>query len=82
MNKDLFNQLLAAMLEGEPGISDLLFIPGRPPQMDSYGKLHPYEGALIEPVVTPQLAEQLATIVMDNNERLAEDLRANGSCDA
>jgi twitching motility protein PilT len=81
MNKDLLNKLLAAMLEGRTGLSDLLFIPGRPPQMDCYGKLHAYKGDLAEPVVTPQFAEQLASIIMDGNALLAECLRTHGSCD-
>ena len=81
MNKDLLNKLLAAMLEGGAGLSDLLFIPGRPPQMDCYGRLHAYAGTLIEPMVTPQLTEQLATILMAGNALLAESLRNHGSCD-
>ena len=81
MNKDKFNQLLVAMLEGRPGLSDLLFIPGRPPQMDCYGKLHAYAGPLTEPVVTPQFAEQLAAILIDGNTLLTESLRTQGSCD-
>jgi twitching motility protein PilT len=81
MSQAQFDQLLAAMIEGGTGISDLLFIPGRPPQMESYGHLRPYEGGLTEPVITPQFTEQLAAILMDGNERLAEDLRTNGSCD-
>ena len=81
MNKDKFNQLLVAMLEGRPGLSDLLFIPGRPPQMDCYGKLRAYSGPLTEPVVTPQFAEQLAAILIDGNTLLTESLRTQGSCD-
>ena len=81
MNKDLLNKLLAAMLEGGAGLSDLLFIPGRPPQMDCFGKLQAYVGPLTEPVVSPQFTEQLATIVMDGNALLAESLRNHGSCD-
>ena len=81
MNKDHLNKLLAAMLEGQPALSDLLFIPGRPPQMDCYGKLHSYTGNLTEPVVSPHFVEQLATLLMDGNALLLENLRRDGSCD-
>ena len=36
MNKERFNDLLIAMILCENGISDLLFIPGRVPQMSCY----------------------------------------------
>ena len=81
MNKDTLNQLLTAMLGTLPGISDLLFVPGRPPQMDSYGKLNAYQGALSEALVTAEVAAQIAEIILDGNERLAESLRLHGSCD-
>ncbi len=81
MNKDTFNQLLAAMLEGQPGLSDLLFIPGRPPQVDCYGKLHPYQGTLTEPLLSTQWVQQIAGLLLDGNERLAQSIRTDGSCD-
>lgn len=81
MNKECFNLLLAAMLEGQNGLSDLLFIPGRLPQMDCYRQLHPYSGPLAEQVVSPQLTDQLAAIIMEDNALLADNLRRHGSCD-
>jgi twitching motility protein PilT len=82
MKKDQFDSLLSAMLNaGGTGISDLLFIPGRPPQMDCYRKLHPFEGQLTEPVVTREFTRQIADILIDGSEQLAEKLRTNGSCD-
>lgn len=81
MNKDQLDKLLTAMLEAQPGLSDLLFIPGRPPQMDCYGKLHAYAGNLAESVVTPAFAEQLAQMLTDGNAQLQENLRRDGSCD-
>ncbi len=63
------------------GLSDLLFIPGRPPQMDFYGRLRPYQGELCESMVRPQLTADLAAILMEGNELLAENLRQHGSCD-
>ena len=81
MNKDQFDQLLVAMLKCEAGISDLLFIPGRPPQMDCYRSLRPFTGAPSELMVSPQMAEDLAGILMAGSELLVENLRKHGSCD-
>jgi len=81
MNKENLNKLLAAMLEGENGLSDLLFIPGRPAQTTRYGRLYAYAGDLTEPIITPQFAEQLAAIVIDGNALLTENLQKHGSCD-
>jgi len=81
MNQDIFNQLLAAMLQGEAGLSDLLFIPGRPPQMDCYSRLKPYAGNLIGPMVGPELTAQIAKIIIAGNPILTESLQASGSCD-
>lgn len=81
MNKDQLNKLLAAMLEGEAGLSDLLFIPGRPPQTTCYGRLHAYAGDLADPVVSSQFTEQLAALLIDGNVLLTESLQKHGSCD-
>jgi twitching motility protein PilT len=80
-NKHIFDQLVAAMTEAMPGVSDLLFIPGRPPQMDCLGQLRPYEGKLTEPMVSPQFTTELASALIGGNELLEADLRNNGSCD-
>ncbi len=81
MNKDRFNQLLAAMIGDGAGVSDLLFLPGRPAQLDHSGRLRPYAGDLIESLVTPELTRQLADILMEGNQLLADNLRQTGSCD-
>jgi twitching motility protein PilT len=81
MDKERFNQLLTAIILDGTGISDLLFIPGRPPQMDRYGQLHAYKGRLAEPLVSSQFTEQLAGLLIEGNERLGKELLSNGSCD-
>jgi twitching motility protein PilT len=81
MNKETFDQLLAAMVSTGSGVSDLLFIPGRPPQMDCFSKLQPFTGTPAVPLVTPQFTEQLAGILLDGNALLTENLRTHGSCD-
>lgn len=82
MNKELFDRLLAGMLTvGGPGLSDVLFVPGRPPQMDCFRTLRSYEGVLESSMVTPEMTEQIAAILMEDSQHLAEGLKANGSCD-
>jgi len=81
MNKERFNDLLIAMVLCESGISDLLFIPGRVPQMSCYGRLRSYTSDLITEPVTPEMTGQLAEILMDGNALVAENYRRNGSCD-
>jgi twitching motility protein PilT len=81
MNKERFNDLLIAMIVCESGISDLLFIPGRVPQMSCYGKLRSYTSDLITEPVSAEMTAQLAEIIMDGNALIAENYRKNGSCD-
>src|SRR6478736_8270858 len=81
MNKERFNDLLIAMILCESGISDLLFIPGRVPQMSCYGRLRSYTSDLISDPVTAEMTGQLAEILMDGNALIAENYRKNGSCD-
>lgn len=81
VNKDHFNLLLTAIIKEVPGVSDVLFIPGRPVQMDCSGSLRPYSGNLAGSTVSTEMANELAAIIMEGNELLSENLRRNGSCD-
>jgi twitching motility protein PilT len=81
MNKERFNDLLIAMILCESGISDLLFIPGRVPQISCYGQLRSYTSDLITEPVSAEMTAQLAEILMDGNALIAENYRKNGSCD-
>ena len=65
MNKKRFNDLLIAMILCENGISDLLFIPGRLPQMSCYGKLRSYTSDLIAEPVTTEMTAQLSDVLID-----------------
>jgi len=81
MNKERFDQLLIAMILCESGISDLLFIPGRVPQMSCYGRLRSYTSELITEPVSAEMTAQLAEILIGGNSLIAENYRKNGSCD-
>src|SRR5689334_14768731 len=81
MNKERFNDLLIAMVLCESGISDLLFIPGRLPQLSCYGRLRSYTSDLMTEPVSSALTDQLAEILIDGNTLVAENYRKHGSCD-
>jgi twitching motility protein PilT len=81
MNKERFNELLIAMVRCESGVSDLLFIPGRLPQMSCFRQLRSYTSDLITDPVTAEMTGQMADILIDGNPLFAEGYRKNGSCD-
>lgn len=81
MTKERFDELLIAMILCENGISDLLLIPGRVPQMSCYGQLRSYTSDLISAPVSAEMTGKLAEILIDGNALVAENYRKNGSCD-
>jgi twitching motility protein PilT len=81
MNKERLDELLIAMILCESGISDLLFIPGRVPQLSCYGRLRSYTSDLITEPVSAEMTGHLAEILMDGNALVAENFRKHGSCD-
>jgi twitching motility protein PilT len=73
--------VLRAMVDSAEGISDLLFVPGKPPQVEVHGQL---ETPAIEWPAPPQdaaLIEGFTRIIMDGNAKLERDLAERGSCD-
>ncbi len=74
-----FNRLLATMLQSAPGISDLLFIAGKPPQIETYGALEIYSAAAA-PLESSQV-ETFARSIIKENAKLLQDLAERGSCD-
>ena len=81
MNKDELDRLLETMIQSAEGISDLLFIAGRPMQIETQGNLKPFVLEQSEPLLTSQYIESLARVIINNNERLLQDLKEHGSCD-
>jgi twitching motility protein PilT len=72
--------VITAMLDSGSGISDLIFSPGRPPQVEQHGEL--------TPVAIPQLpvlrAEDTARVARDligGNEQSMRSLKEQGACD-
>jgi twitching motility protein PilT len=82
MRKVEWDAIVRAMLESREGISDLMFIVGRPLQVEAFGKLYPVD--LNPPIeeLTPFQIEQMALIMVGSNRRLLKDLVQRGSCDA
>ncbi len=69
------------MLESAEGVSDLLFVAGRPPLVESHGRLIDIPVDTPEGTLTPAMVDQIADVVMDGTERLISDLKVAGSCD-
>jgi len=75
------DRLLATMVKSAEGISDLLFVPGKPPQMEIHGSLEAPAFEKPEPVLTGDRIENLAHMVINGNSKLQQDILEHGSCD-
>jgi twitching motility protein PilT len=73
-------QLIAAMLASGKGISDLIFSPGRPPQVEQHGELTPVavDG---HPILHPADTARIARDLVANNEQAMRTLKEQGACD-
>jgi twitching motility protein PilT len=72
--------LLAAMLRASEKISDLIFSPGRPPQVQVYGQLIPVQVPGLDSLTADDTRRLAADLIGDNKQAVAA-LRENGSCD-
>ncbi|MBI4479527.1 MAG: PilT/PilU family type 4a pilus ATPase [Acidobacteria bacterium] len=72
--------VLATMLRVSPQVSDLIFSPGRPPQVELNSQLTPVkiEGL---PMLRPEDTVRIATDLIGPNKQAFETLRSQGSCD-
>jgi twitching motility protein PilT len=73
-------QLIAAMLGSGKGISDLIFSPGRPPQVEQHGELTPVVVAG-HPILHPADTARIARDLVANNEQAMRTLKEQGACD-
>ena len=81
MDRQTLDALLAGMLESANGVSDLLFIAGKPPLTEVHGRLIDFPIDTPESVLTPALLEQLAAQIMNGSKRLELEFAKTGSCD-
>ena len=72
--------LLAAMLRAGEKISDLVFSPGRPPQVQVYGQLIPVQVPGLSNLSADDTRHIAADLIGDNKQAIAT-LREHGSCD-
>ena len=79
--KNEFDQLLTSMVGSAEGVSDLLFVTDRPPQVENHGKLKPVTADSSETVLTSARIEGWTRVVMNENQKLIQDLAKSGSCD-
>ncbi len=73
-------ELLAAMLHAAEKISDLIFSPGRPPQVQVYGQLIPVQIPGLAHLTADDTRRIAADLIGDNKQAVAV-LREHGSCD-
>ena len=72
--------LIRALVDSGPGISDLVFSPGRPPQVERHGVLVPVDVPAL-PVIRPDDTLGIATDLMGDNDQAQQTLREHGACD-
>ncbi len=72
--------LITTMLGAGSGISDLLFSPGRPPQVEMHGELTPV--AIPElPLLKVEDTTRIARDLIGKNEQAMRTLKEQGACD-
>jgi twitching motility protein PilT len=72
--------ILATMLRSGRNVSDLIFSPGRPPQVEQSGQLVPVKIEGMS-VMTAEDTARIAAHLVGNNKLAMEKLRSEGSCD-
>lgn len=75
-----FVAVLQRMLAVSDKVSDLIFSPGRPPQIELVGKLQPVNVPGLEKLM-PVHTAAISKLIMGANEHAAESLQKNGSAD-
>ena len=75
-----FSQVVQAMLAVSDKISDLIFSPGRPPQVELIGKLTPVHVPGME-LLTPAHTAGIAKALIGSNKTAEESLEKYGSAD-
>ncbi|HEY6188844.1 MAG TPA: PilT/PilU family type 4a pilus ATPase [Pyrinomonadaceae bacterium] len=71
---------LKTMLSVSDKVSDLIFSPGRPPQIELVGKLQPVITPGLEKL-TPAHTASIAKLIIGNHQQAALNLEKNGSAD-
>src|SRR5450631_740467 len=72
--------LLVAMLRAAGQVSDLIFSPGRSPQVGVHGQLIPVQASGLRQL-SPDDTRHIASDLIGNNKQALTRLREEGSCD-
>jgi twitching motility protein PilT len=75
-----FTSILQHMLAVSEKVSDMIFSPGRPPQVELNGKLQPVAIQGID-TLTPAHTAGIAKLIIGNHQKAAENLERQGSAD-
>jgi twitching motility protein PilT len=79
-NTQAFHSVLRRMLDVDPRISDLIFSPGRPPQVELTGDLEGVPIPGLERLTAPQI-KAMADLMLAGNQQGLETLEKKGSAD-
>ncbi|HEY2391928.1 MAG TPA: PilT/PilU family type 4a pilus ATPase [Candidatus Angelobacter sp.] len=74
------NVILASMLQVSPNVSDLVFSPGKPAQVELGGKLAGVKIGNLA-VLTSEDTQRIATDLMAGNRKAQDQLQSQGACD-
>lgn len=75
-----FLAVLRQMLKTSDKVSDLIFSPGRPPQIELAGKLQPVQISGLEKLL-PAHTASIAKLIIGNHQSATESLEKSGSAD-
>jgi twitching motility protein PilT len=81
MTSEIIDALLQGMAESHADVSDLIFTTGKPPLVESGGKLLDFPVDTPGAVLDSRHIEQIATHIINGNERLQRDFDTLGACD-
>ena len=73
-------EVVKTMLDAGPGVSDLIFSPGRPAQVEKHGELVAVPLA-DTPFLRPDDTARIARDLIGSNEQALHSLRDQGACD-
>ncbi len=72
--------MIMAMLDVGDGVSDLVFSPGRPPQVEKHGELTPVDIPGI-PILKQEHTAQISRQLISGNDQALRNLKEQGACD-
>ena len=81
MDRATVDALIAGMVRSAEEVSDLIFIAGKPPLVESHGRLNDFPIDTPDSRLTADLIGEIADHIIGGNERLRKMYETTGSCD-